>query len=111
MTKIVPEVSAKQGAIPLLRSSQLSVFAETNSLIITDRVSNINRLREIIRTVDKPEREEVESVNLNFVSATHVLEVLGPIVRNDNSATSLQLVADNRTNTVLLQGDKADRKR
>lgn len=145
VTKIVPEVSAKQGAIPLLRSTnqssdqlasvvipllnvsaskllpvlrpmvpqegQLSVFAETNSLIITDRVSNINRLREIIRTVDKPEREEVESVNLNFVSATHVLEVLGPIVRNDNSATSLQLVADNRTNTVLLQGDKADRKR
>jgi len=100
MIKIVPDVTAKQGPVPLLGEGQdtdqlvtqvikvinvpaaqlvpilrpmvpqqghLAAYAATNSLIITDRASNIQRLMEIISRVDKPDNEEIEVARLTWV--------------------------------------------
>ena len=147
LIKIVPDVTAKQGPVPILgedpdtsdqlvtqvvtvvnvpaaqlvpilrpmvpQQGHLAAYAATNSLIITDRASNIQRLMEIIRRIDRPDNEEIEVVRLNHASATEIVRTLGSLQRNNiggpQGPGAMQLVADERTNSVLISGDTAVR--
>ena len=147
LIKIVPDVTAKQGPVPILGEDQdtsdqlvtqvvtvvnvpaaqlvpilrpmvpqqghLAAYAATNSLIITDRASNIQRLMEIIRRIDRPDNEEIEVVRLNHASATEIVRTLSSLQRNNiggpQGPGAMQLVADERTNSVLISGDTAVR--
>ena len=149
LIKIVPDVTAKQGPVPILGEDQdssdqlvtqvitvvnvpaaqlvpilrpmvpqqghLAAYAATNSLIITDRASNIHRLMEIIRRIDRPDNEEIEVVRLNHASATEIVRTLSSLQRNNiggpQGPGAMQLVADERTNSVLISGDRAVRVR
>lgn len=149
LVKIVPDVTAKQGPVPLLgnesetsdqlvtqvitvvnvpaaqlvpilrpmvpQQGHLAAYAATNSLIITDRASNINRLMEIIRRIDRPDNEEIEVVRLNHASASEIVGTLSSLQRNNiggpQGPGAMQLVADERTNSVLISGDRAVRVR
>jgi len=147
LIKIVPDVTAKQGPVPILgedtdssdqlvtqvvpvvnvpaaqlvpilrpmvpQQGHLAAYAATNSLIITDRSSNIQRLMEIIRRVDKPDNEEIEVVRLNHAAASEIVRTLTSLQRNNlggpQGPGATQLVADERTNSVLISGDTAVR--
>jgi len=147
LIKIVPDVTAKQGPVPILgedadpsdqlvtqvvtvvnvpaaqlvpilrpmvpQQGHLAAYAATNSLIITDRASNIQRLMEIIRRIDRPDNEEIEVVRLNHASATEIVRTLGSLQRSNiggpQGPGAMQLVADERTNSVLISGDTAVR--
>ena len=149
LIKIVPDVTAKQGPVPILGEGQdstdqlvtqvipvinvpaaqlvpilrpmvpqqghLAAYAATNSLIITDRSSNIQRLMEIIRRVDKPDNEEIEVVRLNHAAAAEIVRTLTSLQRNNlggpQGPGATQLVADERTNSILISGDRAVRVR
>jgi len=106
--------------VPILRpmvpqQGHLAAYAATNSLIITDRASNIQRLMEIIRRIDRPDNEEIEVVRLNHASATEIVRTLSSLQRNNiggpQGPGAMQLVADERTNSVLISGDRAVRVR
>ena len=147
LIKIVPDVTAKQGPVPILgedsdssdqlvtqvvpvinvpaaqlvpilrpmvpQQGHLAAYAATNSLIITDRSSNIQRLMEIIRRIDKPDNEEIEVVRLNHAAASEIVRTLTSLQRNNiggpQGPGATQLVADERTNSVLISGDRAVR--
>ncbi len=149
LVKIVPDVTAKQGPVPILgddadssdqlvtqvitvinvpaaqlvpilrpmvpQQGHLAAYAATNSLIITDRASNIQRLMEIIRRIDRPDNEEIEVVRLNHASASEIVGTLSSLQRNNiggpQGPGAIQLVADERTNSVLISGDRAVRVR
>lgn len=149
LTKIVPDVTAKQGPVPILgddtdssdqlvtqvvpvinvpaaqlvpilrpmvpQQGHLAAYAATNSLIITDRSSNIQRLMEIIRRIDKPDNEEIEVVRLNHAAASEIVRTLTSLQRNNlggpQGPGATQMVADERTNSVLISGDRAVRVR
>ncbi len=149
LIKIVPDVTAKQGPVPILgddadssdqlvtqvvavinvpaaqlvpilrpmvpQQGHLAAYAATNSLIITDRSSNIQRLMEIIRRIDKPDNEEIEVVRLNHAAASEIVRTLTSLQRNNlggpQGPGATQMVADERTNSVLISGDRAVRVR
>jgi len=149
LIKIVPDVTAKQGPVPILgdggaaadqlvtqvitvvnvpaaqlvpilrpmvpQQGHLAAYAATNSLIITDRASNIDRLMEIIRRIDRPDNEEIEVVRLNHASAAEIVRTLSSLQGNNiggpQGPGAMQLVADERTNSVLISGDTAVRVR
>ena len=149
LIKIVPDVTAKQGPVPILgedsdssdqlvtqvvpvinvpaaqlvpilrpmvpQQGHLAAYAATNSLIITDRSSNIQRLMEIIRRIDKPDNEEIEVVRLKHAAASEIVRTLTSLQRNNlggpQGPGATQLVADERTNSVLISGDRAVRLR
>ena len=150
--KIVPDVSAKQDAIPsvgdanpghgdemvtrvvqvdnvaaaqlvpILRplvpqQGHLAAYPATNVLIMSDRAENVSRLVNIIRRIDKVSDSEIEVIRLEYASATEVVRILNAISRarpaqgKGGAAQSQALVADERTNSVLLGGDRSERLR
>ena len=87
-------------------------------LIISDSAANVERIASIIARVDLASNEEVEIVALRHASATEIVRVLTALeqgkARNDPAAavgTPPRMVADERTNSILLSGDKASRLR
>lgn len=103
--------------VPILRpllpqSAHLAAHSSSNALIISDRAANVNRLASIVRRIDTGTDDEVEVIPLRHASAAEVVRTLNLLTRNnDPGAAQAVLVADDRTNSVLLGGDKASRLR
>ena len=118
----VDNVAAAQ-LVPILRplvpqQGHLAAYPATNVLIISDRASNVDRLLTIIRRIDQVSDSEIEIIALEHASATEVVRVLTSLNRAEPAAakgaaaaSSQVLVADERTNSVLLGGDRSSRLR
>ncbi|MBK8183817.1 MAG: type II secretion system secretin GspD [Candidatus Competibacteraceae bacterium] len=118
----VQNVAAAQ-IVPILRplippQGHLAAYTPTNVLIVSDTAANVERVASIIARVDLASNEEVEIVPLRHASATEVVRVLTALeqgkAKNDPAVaagTPSRLVADERTNSILLSGDKVSRLR
>ena len=108
----VPLVSLLRPLIP--QYGHLVAHSGSNMLIISDRAANVNRLVSIIRRIDRASDEDVEVVPLQHASAAEIVRILTALTqagRQDNAPASTSLVADARTNSVLIGGDKSERLR
>ena len=115
----VQNVPAAQ-LVPILRplvpqQGHLAAYAATNTLIVTDRASNIGRLITIIDGIDRPNNDEVELVQLRHASASEIIRILQSLQSRagqiDGTPGSVRFAADERTNSILLSGEKAARTR
>ena len=119
----VDNVAAAQ-LVPILRplvpqQGHLAAYPATNVLIISDRANNVERLLTIIRRIDQVSDSEIEVISLQYASAVEVVRVLTSLKRATPGAKGAAaavgggqvLVADERTNSVLLSGDRASRLR
>jgi len=120
----VDNVAAAQ-LVPILRplvpqQGHLAAYPATNVLIISDRAINVERLVSIIRRIDQVSDSEIEVIALSHASANEVVRVLNSLQRATPAAApggkagaggGQVLVADERTNSVLLGGDRAMRLR
>jgi len=114
----VQNVGAAQ-LVPILRPlipqfGHLAAHPGSNMLIISDRAANVNRLINIIRRIDLSSDDDIEVVPLLHASSGEVVRVLTALTqqpRADGAPVSTSLVADARTNSVLIGGDKSDRLR
>ncbi len=115
----VENVGAAQ-LVPILRPlipqyGHLAAHPASNMLIISDRSANVNRMMRIIARIDQAGDEEIEVIRLEHASATDIVRVVTSLTqaanRSDNAASPLGLVADERTNSVLISGDRAGRLR
>ena len=114
----VENVGAAQ-LVPILRPlipqfGHLAAHPGSNMLIISDRAANVSRMISIIRRIDMSSDDDVEVVPLQHASSTEIVRVLTTLTqqpRADGAPVSTSLVADARTNSVLIGGDRADRLR
>ncbi len=114
----VENVGAAQ-LVPILRPlvpqyGHLVAHPGSNMLIISDRAANVGRLISIIRRIDRAGDDDVEVVPLQHASAAEVVRVMTALTqkpRADGAPVTINLVADARTNSVLIGGDKSDRLR
>lgn len=114
----VQNIGATQ-LVPILRPlipqyGHLVAHAGSNMLIISDRASNVARMINIIRRIDQAGDEDIEVVPLEHASAAEIVRVmtaLSQTPRADGAPVTTTLVADARTNSVLIGGDKSDRLR
>ncbi|MFT4806953.1 MAG: general secretion pathway protein D [Paraglaciecola sp.] len=88
----------------------------SNVMMLTGRAAVVNRLVEIIERVDKAGDEEVEIVKLKFASATELVRIIDSIDKSQGKANSTnksapRIVADDRTNSIIVSGDIKARKR
>ncbi len=91
-------------------------YDPANIILITGRAAVVNRLAEIIERVDKAGDKSVEVVELKNASAAEmvrIVEALNKTTDAKNTPAFLQpkLVADERTNSILISGDPQVRKR
>ena len=115
----VQNVPAAQ-LVPILRplvpqQGHLAAYAATNTLIVTDRGSNIGRLITIIAGIDRPDNDEVEVVQVRHAAASEVIRILQSLQSRagqiDGTPGSVRFAADERTNAILLSGDQTARTR
>lgn len=115
----VDYVNAMQ-LVPILRplipqQGHMAAFPQSNALIISDRAENIQRIVRIIQRVDKPSSDDIEVIRLEHASAAEMVRVLSALHKSAGKqageVTDISLVADERTNSILLGGDKAERLR
>jgi general secretion pathway protein D len=113
----VKNVAAAQ-LVPILRplvppQGHMAAYPQSNMLIISDRAVNIERMIEIIARIDQPTSGEVEFVKLNYAAAADVVRVLNTLQqqskKGDPQSQQATLVADERSNSLLIGGDRGDR--
>jgi general secretion pathway protein D len=106
-------VSAAQ-LVPMLRPlvpqyGHMAPYASGNMLIISDRASNVSRLMRIIERIDEGGADEVvEVIALHNASAADVVRIVTSINQGqaaEGGGAAVKVVADERTNSVLLTGE------
>jgi len=104
--------------VPILRplipnDGQLQAYTPSNTLLISDRSSNIERVIEVIRRMDREDDEQIEVVKLAHATATKLVETMRSLDKKGEKAapSATRVSADERTNSVLIAGEKSARKR
>jgi general secretion pathway protein D len=105
--------------VPILRPlipqyGHLVAHSGSNMLIISDRAANVERMLMIIRRIDQASDEDIEVVPLQHASASEIVRIMTALTqtpRSDGAPVTTSLVADARTNSVLIGGDRAERLR
>ena len=107
--------------IPVLRplapqQAHMAAYTPSNSIIISDTAANIARIREVIENVDRSAVEQTDIVHVKHASAEEVVNMLGKLQQktaasDQDPSKVLTLVADKRTNSILVNGDEVQRAR
>lgn len=104
--------------VPILRplipnDGQLQAYAPSNTLLISDRSSNIDRVIEVIKRMDREDDEQIEVVKLEHAAAEKLVSTMQALEKKGDKPipTSTRVAADDRTNSILIAGEKAARKR
>lgn len=111
----VKHVNATQ-LVPILRPlvpqrGHLAAVPSSNVIIISDTEANIARLSQIIRRIDTATGDEIEIIPLQNASASELVRILGQLTAGDpkTAANKPKIVADDRTNSLLISGEKSER--
>ncbi|AYV21545.1 MULTISPECIES: type II secretion system secretin GspD [Vibrio] len=91
-------------------------YDPANIILITGRAAVVNRLADIIRRVDQAGDKEVEVVELKNASAAEMVRIVDALnkttdAKNTPALLQPKLVADERTNSILISGDPKVRER
>ncbi|MCJ7451334.1 MAG: type II secretion system secretin GspD [Steroidobacteraceae bacterium] len=115
----VKNVSAAQ-LVPILRPlipqyGHLAAYPASNMLIISDRASNVNRMARIIERIDQTGDEDIDVIPLEHASAAEVVRTVNSLystaAAEGGGKPTVKMVADDRTNSVLVSGESAQRLR
>lgn len=115
----VSNVSAAQ-LVAILRplmpqNAHLAAYPSSNMLILADRASNVNRMVRIIRRIDQSSDADVEVVAMQNASASEVVRTMSALnpaqTQTEGGMAPLRVVADERSNSILLAGDATQRLR
>ncbi len=124
VTRIVAlyNTEAKQLA-PLLRQlndnaggGNVVNYDPSNVLMISGRAAVVNKLVDIVRRVDKQGDTEVQVVPLQYASAGEIVRIVETLYRATTNQAQMpgqapKVVADERTNAVVVSGDEKSRQR
>jgi len=124
ITRVIQVNNANaQEMVPILRPlvakyGHLAGVPTANALIISDTLSNIRRIEQIVRELDSPPKYEVEVIQLNEAWVGDMVELLQELAPGelgqggvDNAARKYSLTADERSNRLILRGDESFRQK
>ena len=104
--------------VPILRPmipqyGHLVAYPASNILIITDHASNVHRMMRIIQRIDQVGNQDVEIVPLQHAGAAEIVRVVNSLYQGAaaTEGSAVKVVADERSNSVLIGGDQSQRLR
>ncbi|GEM75870.1 type II secretion system secretin GspD [Vibrio sagamiensis] len=91
-------------------------YDPANIILITGRAAVVNRLAEIIKRVDQAGNKDVELIELRNASAAEMVRIVEALNKSNNQKSTPaflepKIVADERTNSILISGDPKVRER
>jgi general secretion pathway protein D len=102
---------------PLMpQNAHLAAYPSSNMLVLSDRANNVNRMVRIIRRIDQESDADIEVVPMQNASAAEVVRTMtalnpAQVQGTEGGGSPLRAVADERSNSILLAGDKTQRLR
>ena len=114
----VSNVPADQ-LVPILRPlvpqyGHLAAYSASNTLIISDREANAQRIAEIVNKIDRNGLQDVETIRLQYASAPEVARVIDQLKAGSSgnaAAVNFSVIPDERTNSVIISGGRKERLR
>ena len=89
----------------------INAFPATNSIVITDYASNLERLRKVIATVDQPQPAQLSTIKLRYAAAVDVAQAVQRLLPEAAQPTGpgapprVALSIDARTNSLLVRAE------
>ena len=114
LTHSDPEEMKRLLAPLVSKTSVLIAHPDSGMLIITDYLSNITRLLEIIKAVDVPSvGEELEVIPLEYASAANIAQAVGQLfaqaaTRRGQRPETIKILPYERTNSLIIFASKAN---
>ena len=105
--------------LPVLRplvspNNTINAYPGNNTIVITDYASNIQRIGQLIESIDAPTSSDVQSIKLNYAIATDMATILSKVL--DTASTGgadpslkTMILAEPRSNSILIRGASAER--
>nr|WP_250647664.1 type II secretion system secretin GspD [Sessilibacter corallicola] len=104
--------------LPVLRPlvaqhAHMAAYDPSNSIVISDTYANITRVKQVISQIDGAAVAQTEIIQLEFAPVTEAIRMLQQLLSGDaaNDTGTLKMIADVRTNSMLLSGDQLQRTR
>ncbi len=121
VTQLIPlkyadPVEIKRLFTPMVsKSSVILAYQPTQMMIITDVLSNIQRLLKILRKIDVPGiGQQISVIPVEYADATKMVNLLSTVFKPTRKRTKgaqaevVTMVADERTNVIVLLANKVD---
>ena len=110
-----PEEIKRLFAPLISKNSVILAYPPTNMLIVTDVYSNIKRLLRILHAIDVSGMgQELSVIPLEYANANEFVKILNSIFqakgkpKDKDSDTSVQFVADERTNAIIVLASEVE---
>ncbi len=109
----VDPLVVKKNITPLVsKTSSIIAYADSGILIVTDLVSNIERIMEIVKVIDVPSiGEELEVIPLQYASATSVSKSLAMVfqktARKGVRPANVKITPYERSNSLIVLAPRA----
>ncbi|MCW8958241.1 MAG: type II secretion system secretin GspD [Gammaproteobacteria bacterium] len=114
----VSNIEAAQ-LVPVLRpllpqESHLAAYTPTNVLIVSSSAANVDKVAQMVREIDQAKDADIELIVLKHASATELERILSALQqaqggKRADGSTTIQITSDERTNSLILSGEKAAR--
>ncbi len=106
----IDAAQAVQTLMPLMpQYAFMGAVPDGNAIILSDTAANVERLEAVIKQIDNNDVQNIEIVNLRHARAADLIQPLNSLITNAGSnrtvATPPPLVADERTNSIIIGGD------
>ncbi|MDR3492533.1 MAG: type II secretion system secretin GspD [Gammaproteobacteria bacterium] len=118
VVRVIPleNVSAVQ-VLPVIRPmlpqwSNISAYAPGNVLILVGHANNLKRIINVIKNLDSASTSSIQVIRLHQASAAQIAAVLNNLQstsRANGETTMVSIVPDERSNSILLSGNKSSR--
>jgi general secretion pathway protein D len=107
--------------LPVLRplvskNNSINAYAGNNTIVITDFASNIKRIEQLINSIDVPNSSDVQTIKLQYAIAVDiastlnkVLDGLGSTAGSIDASLKTYIIADSRSNSILVRGASPER--
>ncbi|WP_317932522.1 type II secretion system secretin GspD [Halioxenophilus sp. WMMB6] len=114
---VLRNISAAK-VLPVLRPlvaqhAHMAAYDPSNSIVISDTAANIARVKKIIAQIDTAAVAHTEIIELEYAPVAEALKMLEQLLSGDagKDTGNLKMVADARTNSLLVSGDELQRSR
>lgn len=121
ITQVIPLKNTSAAKIlaalrPLVpQYGHLTTYEPSNALIITDTRANVARMNELVKQLDKIGMTHTDVIPLKYANATDVVAMLSQLEKPDPNrgmtTSPPVIVADKRTNAVVISADDLSRQR
>jgi general secretion pathway protein D len=106
--------------LPVLRplvsaNNTINAYPGNNTIVITDYASNIQRIAELIETIDAPASTDVQTIKLRYAIAIDIAAMLNKVLENgmagSEAGNKTIVMADARSNSLLLRSSSSEKVR